>query len=54
MRITAAQLGNPEFKKAYGLKYAYVSGSMYRGIASKELVVAMGKAGFLDSWEQVE
>ena len=47
MIITATQLGNPEFKKAYGLKYAYVSGSMYRGIASKELVVAMGKAGFL-------
>lgn len=47
MIVTAAQLGNPEFKKAYGLKYAYVSGSMYRGIASKELVVTMGKAGFL-------
>lgn len=47
MTITATQLGNPEFKKDYGLKYAYVSGSMYRGIASKELVVAMGKARFL-------
>lgn len=47
MIITAEQLGNSEFKKAYGLKYAYVSGSMYRGISSKELVVAMGKARFL-------
>jgi trans-AT polyketide synthase/acyltransferase/oxidoreductase domain-containing protein len=47
MIIAPTQLGNSEFKKAYGLKYAYISGSMYRGIASKELVVAMGRAGFL-------
>lgn len=47
MIITPTQLGNYEFKKDYGLKYAYVTGSMYRGIASKELVVAMAKAGFL-------
>lgn len=45
--INAFSLGDEEFKKDYKLKYAYVSGSMYRGIASEELVIRMGKAGFL-------
>lgn len=40
-------LGNRDFKKDYGLKYAYVAGGMYRGIASKEAVVKLGKAGML-------
>ncbi|MGB3465959.1 MAG: ACP S-malonyltransferase [Cyclobacteriaceae bacterium] len=40
-------LGNKDFIKDYGLKYAYVSGGMYRGSSSKELVSAMGKAGML-------
>jgi trans-AT polyketide synthase, acyltransferase and oxidoreductase domains len=45
--ITAESLGSIEFKKDYGLRYAYVAGAMYKGIASKELVVAMGKAGMI-------
>jgi trans-AT polyketide synthase, acyltransferase and oxidoreductase domains len=45
--ITAESLGNAEFKKDYGLRYAYVAGAMYKGIASKELVVNMGKAGMM-------
>jgi trans-AT polyketide synthase, acyltransferase and oxidoreductase domains len=45
--ITAESLGSSEFKKDYGLRYAYVAGAMYKGIASKELVVAMGKAGMI-------
>lgn len=45
--ITAESLGSREFKKDYGLRYAYVAGAMYKGIASKELVVAMGKAGMI-------
>ena len=45
--ITAESLGNVAFKKDYNTKYAYVSGAMYRGTASKELVVRMGKAGML-------
>ncbi|MFC1886830.1 ACP S-malonyltransferase, partial [Thermodesulfobacteriota bacterium] len=40
-------LGSETFKKTYGLKYAYVTGAMVRGIASKELVVRMGKAGMM-------
>lgn len=43
----AFKLGNTAFKKDYGIKLSYLSGSMYRGIASKELVVAMGKAGMM-------
>jgi trans-AT polyketide synthase, acyltransferase and oxidoreductase domains len=45
--ITAESLGSAEFKRDYGLRYAYLAGAMYKGIASKELVVAMGKAGML-------
>lgn len=46
-RITASSLGDAEFKKDYNLKYAYLTGSMYRGIASKEIVVKMAKAGMM-------
>lgn len=45
--IVATQLGNAEFKKMFGLKYSYLAGGMYRGISSKEMVVAMGKAGMM-------
>lgn len=45
----AGNLGNAAFKKEYGIKYAYMSGAMYRGISSKELVVAMGKANLMGS-----
>ncbi|WP_234859387.1 ACP S-malonyltransferase [Aquimarina aquimarini] len=40
-------LGDESFKKDYKVKYAYVTGGMAHGIASKELVVAMAKSGFL-------
>ncbi|MFQ3244037.1 MAG: trans-AT polyketide synthase/acyltransferase/oxidoreductase domain-containing protein [Arenicella sp.] len=43
----ACKLGDPDFKQDYGIKYAYLSGAMYRGIASKELVTAMGENGFM-------
>lgn len=43
----ARRLGSEHFRREYGLKYAYASGAMYRGIASKELVVAMGRAGLM-------
>ncbi len=45
--ISAASLGNPAFKQLYALDYAYVSGAMVHGIASTELVIAMGKAGMM-------
>jgi len=43
----AARLGCASFRRDFGVGYAYLAGSMYRGIASKELVVAMGRAGFM-------
>lgn len=46
-RISAQRLGAESFRQAYGVRYAYVSGAMYKAIASKELVVRMGKAGML-------
>ena len=45
--ISPQSLGSEAFRKDHGLKYAYLSGAMYRGIASKELVIAMGRAGFM-------
>ena len=45
--ITAESLGSREFKKAYNLKYAYVTGGMYAEIASREMVAKIGKAGML-------
>jgi trans-AT polyketide synthase/acyltransferase/oxidoreductase domain-containing protein len=47
MAITAESLGSARFKEDYGLRYAYLAGAMYKGIASKELVVALGKAGMM-------
>lgn len=42
--------GDPTFKERYGLKYAYLAGSMAQGIASEELVIALGRAGMLASF----
>jgi trans-AT polyketide synthase/acyltransferase/oxidoreductase domain-containing protein len=46
-KISSSSLGSSEFKEDYNIQYAYVTGGMYRGIASKEMVVKMGKAGML-------
>ncbi|HWM07194.1 MAG TPA: ACP S-malonyltransferase, partial [Actinophytocola sp.] len=40
-------LGSAEFRDTYGLRHAYVCGSMHRGIASTDLVVRAGRAGLL-------
>jgi len=59
--VSATSLGSAEFRKDYNVQYAYAAGAMFRGVASKELVVRMGKAGFLShygtgglSTEQIE
>jgi len=46
-RITAQSLGSQTFRRRFGLAYSYVSGAMYRGIASPQLVVRMAKSGFM-------
>ncbi len=48
--FTPEDLGDPEFKKDHSLTYSYCSGAMANGIASEEMVIAMGKAGFLGSF----
>ena len=46
----ADRLGDPSFKKTYGLQYALYGGSMANGIASEEMVIALGNAGFMGSF----
>ncbi|MFT4667830.1 MAG: trans-AT polyketide synthase/acyltransferase/oxidoreductase domain-containing protein [Polaribacter sp.] len=48
--MTAAQLGDPTFQEDYKLKYAYKTGAMANGIASAELVIAIGQANLLGSF----
>jgi len=41
------RLGDPLFKQAFGLDYAYVVGAMANGITSAEMVEAAGQAGLI-------
>ena len=43
-------LGSKSFKETYGVRYALYSGSMANAISSEEIVIAMGRAGFLGSF----
>lgn len=45
--IIPSVLGSANFKADYGLKYAYLAGAMYKGIASAKLVIKLGHAGFM-------
>ena len=45
--LPLGNLGDPAFRHAHGLCYAYVAGAMANGIASVELVAAMARAGML-------
>ncbi len=46
-RITAESLGDAQLKQDYGLRYAYATGSMYRGISSVDMVAKVAGAGML-------
>lgn len=48
--VLPEELGDEAFKQQHGVKYAYHGGAMANGIASVELVIALGKAGFLCSF----
>lgn len=48
--LQARQLGDPEFMACYGVDLPYMTGAMANGIASEELVIAMGKTGMLASF----
>ena len=43
-------LGDPSFLSFHGVKYAYAAGAMAGGIASEELVIALGKEKILSSF----
>ncbi len=45
--ISPKNLGAESFRRDHHVKYAYVAGSMVKGIASVDLVTRMAKAGFL-------
>jgi trans-AT polyketide synthase/acyltransferase/oxidoreductase domain-containing protein len=45
--LPTGRLGDPAFRAAYNTHYAYYAGAMANGIASEELVIALGKAGYM-------
>jgi trans-AT polyketide synthase/acyltransferase/oxidoreductase domain-containing protein len=40
-------LGSRAFREDYGIRQAYLAGSMFKGIASTDLVIRMGRAGLM-------
>ena len=48
--LSIEQLGDRHFLDFHGVKYAYMTGAMAGGIASEELVIALGKQGILASF----
>lgn len=48
--LPLSQLGDPHFQSVHGVKYAYTTGAMAGGIASEDLVIALGKAKILGSF----
>ncbi len=45
--IRPESLGAPGFRKRHGIRYCYLTGAMYKGIASTDLVIRMGQAGLM-------
>ncbi|MBL4828605.1 MAG: eicosapentaenoate synthase subunit PfaD [Aliivibrio sp.] len=43
-------LGDADFRRVHGVKYAYYAGAMANGISSEELVITLGQAGILCSF----
>lgn len=43
----AERLGSAEFRSDYAVRYAYLQGSMFRGVASADMVVRMARAGLM-------
>ena len=48
--MLAQQLGDPNFRAFYGVKYAYMTGAMANGISSEEMVISLGKQNILSSF----
>jgi trans-AT polyketide synthase, acyltransferase and oxidoreductase domains len=43
-------LGDANFRKNYGTRYAFYAGAMANGISSEDLVIALGKEGYIGSF----
>jgi len=48
--MSPAQLGSERFRALHGLRYAYTAGAMANGIASADLVIALGQVQLLASF----
>ena len=48
--VNPAHLGDPGFIISYGVDYPYMAGSMANAISGVDLILAMGKAGYLASY----
>ncbi len=48
--LPASQLGDAAFREAHGTRFAYYAGAMANGIASEEMVIALGRDGLLASF----
>jgi len=48
--VAPSQFGDPGFLQAYGIKAAYMAGSMANAISGVDLVTALGQAGYLASY----
>ncbi|GGO78043.1 ACP S-malonyltransferase [Nonomuraea cavernae] len=46
-RDSGIALGSAEFRADYRVRHAYLAGSMFKGIASADLVIRMGRAGLM-------
>lgn len=48
--LPAGQLGDDSFRKAHGTRFAYYAGAMANGIASEDMIIALGREGLLGSF----
>ena len=48
--LPVEQLGDPSFNAAYSTRCAFYAGAMANGIASEQMVIALGKAGLMGSF----
>ena len=45
--VRAERLGSADFRRDYGVRYAYLAGAMFKGVASTALVVRLARAGLM-------
>lgn len=48
--VAPEQLGDQTFREFYGIRMAVTAGAMANGIASEDMVIALGKAGLMGSF----